>query len=114
MKKIGSNLLPITEDLDFHYLLALMPAVQNMPEFAWLPELYSIVGYDILIKLCKYCGDETIRIPNLDQLEHSTNALQWYYDVYISKKLKYSDIPDEYKKLVCKIRGEINARDSES
>ena len=92
--------LPITEDLDFHYLLTLMPALQGVPEFEWLPELYSIVGYKSVINLCRYCGGETITIPTLDQLSQSITALQWYYDVFISGKMKITDIPDECKELV--------------
>ena len=114
MKKNGSNLLPITQDLDFHYLLALMPALRGIPEFAWLPELYSTIGYERLIELCRYCGGETITIPTLDQLDESTTSLQWYYDVFISKKLKYSDIPDEYKKPVCVIKGIFDAGNNKS
>ena len=114
MKQNGSNLLPITQDLDFHYLLALMPALQDTPEFAWLPELYSTIGHESLIKLCRYCGGETIKIPTLDQLDRSTTSLQWYYDVFISKKLKFSDIPEEYKEPVCQIRGILNAGNNKS
>lgn len=108
-----SNLLPIAEDLDFHYLLTLMPALTGLKEFEWLPELYSIISdYRSLIRLCKYCGGETIKIPTLDQLTNSTDALQWYYDVYISGKKKYSDIPSDLSDLVEKIRCTINARNS--
>lgn len=113
MKRIEKQ-LPKTEDLDFHYLLTLMPALQEMPEYAWLPELYSIIGYDTLVELCGYCGGETLTLPTIDELSDSIDALQWYYDVYISKKMKYSDIPEEYKKLVCKIRGIFNAGNSQA
>ena len=109
MKKKGSNLLPITQDLDFHYLLTLMPALQGLPDFAWLPELFSAVGHESLIELCRYCGGEVIRIPTLDELDRSITALQWYYDVFISKKLKYSNIPEEYKEPVCTIKGIFDA-----
>ena len=113
MKDIKKT-LPITEDLDFHYLLTLMPALQSVPEFAWLPELYSIIGHESIVKLCRYCGGETIKIPTLDQLSESITALQWYYDVFISGKMKITDIPDECKELVCTIRGIFNARNSET
>ena len=49
-----------TEDLDFHYLLTLMPPLHNISQFTWLPELFSIIGHEGLIKLCKYAGGETI------------------------------------------------------
>ena len=38
------NNLPITEELDFHYLLSLLPPLQGEPEFAMLPELFSILS----------------------------------------------------------------------
>ena len=68
--------LPITEELDFHYLLELMPPLHNIPEFAWLPELFSIIGYEKLIQLCKYAGGETIAIPTIEELTSSIESLQ--------------------------------------
>lgn len=95
--------LPITEELDFHYLLQLLPALQNEPEFAWLPELFSIVGYESLINLCKYAGGETIKIPTLKQLSNSIDALQWFYDLHITKTKSRKDVPPEISELVNKI-----------
>ena len=45
------NKLPLTEELDFAYLLELMPPLHGQPEFSWLPELFSIVGHESLLKL---------------------------------------------------------------
>lgn len=95
--------LNITEELDFHYLLTLMPTLRSMPQFTWLPELFSTIGHDSLIELCRYAGGETITIPTLDELLDSVNSLQYFYDAYISKKISVSDIPDRYKKPVCEI-----------
>lgn len=96
--------LSITEELDFQYLLQLLPPLENEPEFAWLPELFSIIGARNLITLCKYAGGETIKIPTIDQLAQDIDALQWYYDVYISKKKSVSDIPLNLIPLVMKIK----------
>ncbi len=98
------NDLPITEELDFHYLLSLMPLLSNMPEFEWLPELFSIVGYESLITLCKYAGGETIRIPTLEELANSIESLQYFYDVYIKHKIEFCDIPTEFAVMVSKVR----------
>ena len=87
--------LPITEELDFAYLLELMPALHNQSEFAWLPELFSIVGAESLIKLCRYAGGEAIRIPTLTELSSSVEALQFFYDVKIKKSKTLQDIPEE-------------------
>ena len=104
--------LPITEELDFHYLLGLMPPLHNVPEFSWLPELFSIVGHESLIKLCKYAGGEQIRIPTLDELSKSIDAIQNFYDVYIKKSKSESERPDGLSELVDKIRVVYNDRNN--
>lgn len=96
--------LPVKEELDFQYLLQLLPPLENEPEFAALPELFSIIGAKTLIKLCKYAGGETIKIPTIEQLSQDIDALQWYYDVFISKKKLVSEIPTNLHPLVMKIR----------
>lgn len=87
--------LPITEELDFEYLLELMPALHDKPEFAWLPELFSIVGAEKLVLLCKYAGGETIKIPTIAELSTSIDALQFFYDIKIKKSKNLSDLPSE-------------------
>lgn len=106
--------LPITESLDFAYLLELMLPLHGVPEFAWLPELFSIVGYESLLKLCKYAGGENITIPTTDQLSSSIDALQWFYDVQIIGKKSYLEIPANLKNLVDKIIEVYNVRNSEA
>lgn len=93
-----------TEELDFQYLLQLLPPLEDTPEFANLPELFSIIGAKSLIKLCKYAGGETITIPTLEQLCQDIEALQWYYDVYIKKSKSSAEIPMELFELVVKIK----------
>lgn len=95
--------LSITEELDFQYLLELLPPLEGTPEFSWLPELFSIIGARNLITLCKYAGGETITIPTIEQLSADIDALQWYYDVYISHKKAPEEIPTELRELVTKI-----------
>ena len=104
--------LPITEELDFHYLLGLMPPLQSIPEYSWLPELFSIVGHESLIKLCKYAGGELIRIPTLDELSESIDAIQWFYDVYIKKSKSDVEIPDGLSEQVAKIKAVYDDRNN--
>ena len=98
--------LPITEELDFAYLLELMPAMHDRPGFSWLPELFSIVGPESLINLCRYAGGETIEIPTLEELSSSVEALQYFYDVRIKKIKQVSDVPvylvDKFK-TICEV-----------
>ena len=110
MKK--SN-LPITEELDFSYLLTLMRPLHEVDEYAWLPELFTILGHDKLFELSKYAGGETITIPTLDSLLQSIEALQNFYDVYISKKTNILDIPATNINLVEKICEIYNAQEAE-
>ena len=95
--------LPLTEELDFAYLLELMPALHHMSKFAWLPELFSIIGHESLVDLCKYAGGEVIRIPTIEELTTSIEALQWYYDVYIKKSRSISEIPVKFHGMIQEI-----------
>jgi hypothetical protein len=94
------EILPLTEELDLHYLLGLLPPLKKEPEFAWLPELFSIIGHTSLINLCKYCGGEVIKIPTLEQLSECMNALQWFYDIFIVKLRDVKEMPKELQELV--------------
>lgn len=98
------------DELDFHYLLTLMQPLHNEREFSWLPELFSIIGHESLIKLCKYAGGETIKIPTLYQLSDAIDALQVYYEVYIQKLYPTDEIPDRVSKLVAKIKEVFDAQ----
>lgn len=102
--------LPITEELDFAYLLELMPPLYNVPEFSWLPELFSIIGHERLLKLCKYAGGEKIQIPTLDQLSSSMEVLQLFYDVHITKKKDITQVPVKHLPLFMKVVDIYDAR----
>lgn len=104
--------LPITEELDFHYLLGLMRPLHDVPGYTWLPELFSIVGHESLIDLCTYAGGETITIPTMEELTTSIEALQWFYDVRIKKSKNYKEVPYSIRDLYMKICEVYDARDS--
>ena len=98
--------LPITEELDFACLLELMPVLHDVPQYTWLPELFSIIGHKRLLKLCKYAGGETIRIPTLDELVKSIEALQYYYDINIVHKKPVESVPEDlmsYYQKICEV-----------
>lgn len=100
--------LPYTEELDFHYLLTLMPALEEIPAFSWLPELFAIIGHEKLIELCKYAGGETIQIPTLQELSDAVECMQWYYDVYMKGTKKDFEVPAKYAGMVKRIAGTLN------
>lgn len=111
MKKKDDR-LPITEELDFTYLLELMPALHSVPQFTWLPELFSIIGHERLLKLCKYAGGETIRIPTLDELGDSIESLQYYYDINIKKSKSVEEVPLRLVLCYSKIVGVYGSSDN--
>lgn len=102
--------LPLTEDLDFAYLLQLLPPLYEVEEFSWLSELFSIVGHEALIDLCRYAGGETIKIPTLDQLSDAIESLQYFYDIHIKKSTDLDSVPVKYRTTVNKIMDVYNAR----
>lgn len=102
--------LPVSEELDFHYLLSLLPPLFEVSEFAWLPELFSIVGYESLIKLCKYAGGESIHIPTLEELSDSIDALKYFYHVGLTKSCEPYLISEKIEGIVAKIREVYNAK----
>lgn len=106
--------LPITEELDFSYLLGLMRPLYEIDEYAWLPELFTLIGHTKLIDLCRYAGGETIKIPTLETLSKSIDCLQDFYDVYIKKCKTIDDIPITNLELVGKIKGIYDARNGET
>ena len=92
--------LSITEESDFSSLLELMVPMHNQPEYAWLPELFSTIGYKSFIRLCKFAGGERIQIPTLSELSTAIEAMDWYYKVWISKTQSVTDIPPDLHRLV--------------
>lgn len=107
-----SESLKVKEELDFHYLLELMLPLHEEPQFAWLPELFSIIGYEKLLLLCKYAGGEKIKIPTISQLAEDIEVLQWFYDVEIAKKKSIADVPVSLHKLYSKVSEVYRVRDN--
>lgn len=101
--------LDLTESSDFHCLLELMLPLYKVDQFAWLPELFSIIGHEKLLLLAKYAGGEIIRIPTIEELSTAIEALDWYYRVYITRKKRRKSIPKEYLPLVDIIKEVLDA-----
>ena len=104
--------LSLTETSDFHCLLELMLPLYDMPEFAWLPELFSIIGHERLLLLSKYAGGETIRIPTIDQINLAIESLDWYYNIYIKHTESLRSVPRSHLVMVKKIKEVMDARSS--
>lgn len=99
-----NNALPITDEINLHYLLELMPPLYEIPEFALLPELFSTVGIDSLLALCKYAGGETIKIPTIDELSTAILALDVFYTRDILKQEYNEDVSIGVLKLYERIK----------
>ena len=85
--------IPVREELDFAYLLELLPPLYETDSFEGLSELFSIIGHEKLLTLCKYAGGEYIKVPTLDQLDQAIDALQYFYDVHIAKTKDITEVP---------------------
>lgn len=109
---MGNFNLPDTEELDFHYLLELMRPIHDIPEFEWLPELFSTIDAESFLNLCKYAGGESIRIPTLEELQESISALRCFYETYITHSRDMLSIPERYQDLVNRIREVYDAREN--
>lgn len=106
--------LSIAESSDFYLLLELMLPLYKEERYSCLPELFSVIGHEKLITLCKYLGGTTIKIPTIDELNFSIEALDWYYKVYISRCKYRKSIPSEYVEEVEKIREILNANNNKA
>lgn len=95
--------LSLTDEINLHYLLELMPPLFDVPEYALLPELFSTIGIDSLLALCKYAGGETVKIPTLSELSDAILALDMFYNIELLHK-PYNDTTSDsvvnlYKKI---------------
>ena len=70
------------------------------PEFPRFPNK----KFETRLKLCKYCGGETIKIPTLGELASSVEALQWFYDIQIKHTHRLTEVPEHLLPLVIKIK----------
>ena len=110
MSSKDSEHLSFVDSSNFQYLLELFMPLYQMPEYAWLPELFSIIGHERLIKLCKYCGGETIKVPTLSELLFSIEGLEWYFKSSVSNECTSAEIPPKYADIVSKISAIIEER----
>lgn len=103
--------LPVVEELDFAYLLALMRPIHDVDGYALLPELFAVLGHEKLITLSRYFGGETFTIPTLDEISDSIDAIRAFYDVYIRKAAEPESIPVHLAPTVAEIKRVYDARD---
>lgn len=99
-----NEILSLTDEINLHYLLELMPPLYDVPEFTILPELFSTIGIDSLLDLCRYAGGETIRIPTITELSTAILALDVFYTRDILKQEYGADVSVGVLKLYERIK----------
>lgn len=102
-----SKLKDISKNDTFALLLFVLFNVKKIPEFSTLSELITILDYDQFLKLCKYFGGLTIKIPTMDELEILVNSLVLYEAVNINgcdfdASLKDLNCTQDNKKIIKK------------
>lgn len=103
LRTIRDNSIDLSNSSDFACLLELMVPLTDQPEYACLPELFSIIGPEKLILLSKYAGGSEIKIPTITEITEAIEILQWFYDIHITKKKKLTHCPFKYRSRILKI-----------
>lgn len=99
--------LPIDEQLDFSFLLELMVMLEDEPLYSILPELFSILGHEKLILLCKFVGGEVVKVPTIKELTTAIEAMQYFTDIDIKQIKSEISNPDaiaeasKIRELIC-------------
>lgn len=92
MAKIKVIDLESLKDMDLYSLsMFLLYKLKNVPKFSTLSELPYLLDRDNLLKLCKYLGGQTIRIPTIEELNNMMRTLLLYqYHVIEGREWKLS------------------------
>ena len=107
-----NEILSLTDEINLHYLLELMPPLYDIPEFTILPELFATIGIDSLLDLCKYAGGEIIRIPTIAELSTAILALDVFYTCDILKQEYGEDVSADVLKLYERIKTVYDSQNS--
>lgn len=95
--------LSLKETSDFACLLELMMPMKDDPQFACLPELFAILGYEKLLLLSRYAGGTQVKIPTVEELNDAIESLQWFYDIHIAKIKKLTHAPFKYRPTILRL-----------
>ena len=75
-----------SEDI-YSLLLFTLFRLTNVPEYSTLSELIYLLDKENFLKLCKYFGGLTIKIPTLEDLQYLLYTLLIYEEVINGKEL---------------------------
>lgn len=100
MKEIPVNLDGLKKEDVFSVASALLYSLKDYPQYSTISELFYILDYDNFIKLIKYYGGTTLRIPSSDEINETLKLLLLYQyreveELSWEESLKKSGIPSE-------------------
>ena len=75
-----------SEDI-YSLLLFTLFRLTNVPEYSTLSELIYLLDKENFLKLCKYFGGLTIKIPTLEDLQYLLYTLLIYEEIINGKEL---------------------------
>lgn len=78
MKNIPINLDRLSKEDIFSVATALLYTLKETPQYSTMSELFYILDYDNFLKLIKYFGGETIRIPSDKEVSETLKLLLLY------------------------------------
>lgn len=78
MQEIPVNLNGLEKEDVFSVASALLYSLRNTPKYSTISELFYILDYDNFIKLIKYYGGETVRIPSISEISETLRLLVLY------------------------------------
>lgn len=103
MKEIPVNLDNLKREDVFSVSSALLYSLKDIPQYSIVSELFYILDYENFLKLIKYYGGETVRIPSSEEIYSTMKILLLYQYREVEKLawedcLKKAEIPQEESK----------------
>lgn len=110
MKDIPVNLDRLKREDIFSVATALLYTLKDTPQYSIMSELFYILDYENFIKLIKYFGGRTIKVPSSEEISEMLKVLLLYQyreveEYKWSECLKMAGISEEESRVY---RGRLN------
>lgn len=79
------NLDRLTKEETMSVAIALLYSLKDDPKYSMISELPYIIDYDSFIKLIKYYGGMTIKIPTIEEINDILRILLLYQNFKVKK-----------------------------
>lgn len=80
---IKEELLQLKQTDIWSLMLFVLYNFQTVPEYSSISELAYVLDEKNMLKFCEYFGGQTIKVPTIDELEHTLYAMLIYQYVDI-------------------------------